>query len=126
MLSPSNASKETGININTVKKYYQKFSDQIRSSQHPDFIQRSKDTIQNCNIALDVQLSKLYTLQDKLETQINHEIKEHGSISPKYYKLSINLSDKISQLILQKSNLLLSPTADITLSNYIKEDRIAA
>jgi len=124
MLSSSIASKETGLNINTVKKYYRQFSDQIRSSLHPDFICNSKDTIQNCIIALDIQLSKLYTLQDKLEMQINNEIKENSTISPTLYKISINLSEKISQLLLKKTDLSLSPTADITLSHYLKEDKI--
>ena len=126
MLSTSLAARDTGININTVKKYYGKFSDQIRSSEHPDFIQRSKNIIRNCNLALDVQLSKLYTLQNKLEMQINHEIKQHDRIPPILYKISIALSDKISEILLKKANLTLSPTADITLSNYIKESGTVA
>jgi hypothetical protein len=121
MLSSSIAAKETGININTVKKYYRDFSNQIKLSQHPDFIQHSKNTIQNCMLALDVQISKLYTLQDKLEMQMNHEIRQHDSIPPMLYKISISLSDKISDLLLKKTNLTISPTADITLSRFIKE-----
>lgn len=121
MLSTSFAARDTGININTVKKYYKVFSDQIRSSEQADFIQRSKDFIRSCNLALDNQLSKLYTLQDKLEMQINHEIKQHDRIPPALYKISIALSDRICDLLLKKTNLTLSPTADITLSNYIKE-----
>lgn len=121
MLSTSFVARNTGININTVKKYYKVFSDQVRSSEQTDFIKRSKDIIQSCNLALDKQLSKLYTLQDKLEMQINHEIKQHDRIPPVLYKISIALSDKISDLLLKKANMILSPTADITLSNYTKE-----
>lgn len=120
MLSTSFAARDTGININTVKRYYKIFSDEIRSSEHTDFIQRSKNIIQNCNLALDIQLSKFYTLQNKLEMQINSEIKQHDKIPPILYKISITLSDNISDLLLKKVNLTISPTADITLSNYIK------
>ena len=126
MLSSSIAAKETGININTVKKYYRDFSNQIKSSQHPDFIQRSKNTVQNCSLAFDVQLSKLYTLQDKLEAQINQEIKQKGKIPPALYKISMRLSAEIAGLFFKKANLTLSPTADITLSRYIKESGIVA
>ena len=126
MLSPSFAARDAGININTVKKYYRVFSDEIRSSEHPDFIQRSKNIIQNCSLAFDVQLSKLYTLQDKLEAQINQEIKQKGKIPPALYKISIRLSAEIAGLLFKKANLTLSPTADITLSRYIKESGIVA
>jgi len=126
MLSPSFAARDAGININTVKKYYRVFSDEIRSSEHPDFIQRSKNIIQNCSLAFDVQLSKLYTLQDKLEAQINQEIKQKGSIPPALYKISMRLSAEIAGLLFKKANLTLSPTADITLSRYIKESGIVA
>jgi hypothetical protein len=126
MLSTSFAASDTGINISTVKKYYNKFSYQIRSVEHPDFIQRSKNTIQNCYLALDVQLSKLYTLQDKLELQISHEIKQHCIIPPMLYKISITLSEKISELLLKKANLILSPTADVTLSNILRESEAIA
>jgi hypothetical protein len=126
MLSPSFAARDAGININTVKKYYRVFSDEIRSSEHPDFIQRSKNIIQNCSLAFDVQLSKLYTLQDKLEAQINQEIKQKGKIPPALYKISIRLSTEIAGLLFKKANLTLSPTADITLSRYIKESGIVA
>ncbi len=126
MLSTSLAARKSGININTVKKYYKVFSDEIKLSEHPDFIQRSKYSIQNCALAIDSQLSKLYTLQDKLELQINSEIKQHGRVTPTLYKISITLTKNISDLLFRKTNLIISPTADITLSNYIKEGETIA
>lgn len=126
MLSTSFAARDTDININTVKKYYNIFAAEIRSSEHPDFIERSKNTIRNCILALDIQLKKLYTLQDKLEAQINYDLKEHNTISPILYKTSITLSDKIADILFKKTNLILGPTADITLSNYIKESGTVA
>lgn len=126
MLSVSFASRETGINPNTVKKYYKVFSDEIKLLEHPDFIIKSKQSISNCALAIDNQLSKLYTLQDKLEMQINSEIKQHGKVTPALYKISITLSKNISDLLFKKTDLVISPTADVTLSDYIKEDGAVA
>ena len=123
-LSVSFAAKETRININTVKKYYKIWSDEIQSTEHPDFIERSKITILNSNLALDIQLSKLYKLQEILEKQITHDIKQNNKIPNleiNIYKTSIYLSEKISDLILKKTNLAITPTADVILSHEIKE-----
>ena len=124
MLTTSLAAKETGVNINTVKKYYKIWSDEIKSTEHPDFMERSKIIIRNSILALDNQLSKLYKLQEILEKQINYNIKQNNKIPNLdlgIYKTSILLSDKISDLILKKTNLIVTPTADITLSNELKE-----
>jgi len=124
MLSVSFAAKETGVHVNTIKKYYKTWYDEIKSTEHPDFIKRSKNTIRNSNLALDNQLSKLYKLQNTLEKQIKNDIKQNNGISNLslgLYKVSILLSEKISDLILKKTNLTVTPTADITLSNQIKE-----
>ena len=106
MLSVSLASRETKININTVKKYYKVFSDEIKLTEHPDFIKKTKQYIQNCILAIDNQLSKLYKLQDKLEIQINSEIKQYGKATPILYKTSITLSKNITDLLFKKTDLI--------------------
>ena len=123
-LSVSFAARETGVNINTVKKYYKTWSDEIKSTEHPDFIERSKIIIRNSVLAIDHQLSKLYKLQEIFEKQINHNIKQNNKIPNleiNIYKTGILLSDKISDLILKKTNLIATPTADVTLSHEIKD-----
>lgn len=119
MLSSSVAAKETGININTVRKYYREFSRQLRFSQNPDFVENSKNIIQQCVLALDDQLLHLHKLQDKINSDIDRQHSMRYLIP--LYKISINLSEKISHLSLQKSNLLLNPTADVKLEQYLKE-----
>lgn len=124
MLSVSFAARETGVNINTVKKYYKTWSDEIKAIEHPDFIERSKIIIRNSVLALDIQLSKLYKLQETIEKQINHNIKQNNKIPNleiNIYKTSILLSEKIADLILKKTDLTVTPTADVTLSNEVKE-----
>lgn len=124
MLTVSFAARETGINVNTVKKYYKTWYNEIISTEHPDFIKRSKITILNANVALDYQLSKLYKLQAIIEKQIKHSIKQNNGIphlENNTYKTSILLAEKISDLILKKTNLTTTPTADVILSNEIKE-----
>ena len=124
MLTVSLAARETGVNPNTVKKYYKIWYNEIISTEHPDFIKRSKITISNANVALDNQLSKLYKLQAMQEKQIKHTIKQNNGIpylENNIYKTSILLVEKISDLILKKTNLTTTPTADVILSNEIKE-----
>ena len=124
MLTTSLAAKETGININTVKKYYKIWSDIIKATEHPKFFTRSKIVIRNSILALDIQLSKLYKLQEILEKQTNHNIKQNNEIPNleiNIYKTNILLSEKISDLILKKTNLAVTPTADIIFANEIKE-----
>ncbi|AFS80034.1 hypothetical protein NKOR_00580 [Candidatus Nitrosopumilus koreensis AR1] len=124
MLTVSIASRETKINHNTVKKYYKKWYDEIASTEHPDFVKRSKIIISNSNIALDNQLSKLYKIQETLEKQITYSIEQNNGIpnlENNIYKTSILLIEKISDMILKKTNLTVTPTADIVLSREIKE-----
>ena len=124
MLTVSLAARETGVNPNTVKKYYKKWHNEITSTEHPNFIKRSKIIISNANIALDNQLLKYYKLQEILEKQIKYTIKQNNGIpylENNIYKTSILLVEKISDLILKKTNLTTTPTADVILSNEIKE-----
>ncbi len=124
MLTVSLTARETGVNVNTVKKYYKIWYNEIMSTEHPNFIKRSKITISNANVALDNQLSKLYKLQAILEKQIKHGIEQNKGIphlENNIYKTSILFAEKISDLILKKTNLTTTPTADVTLSNEIKE-----
>ena len=124
MLTISLTARETGVNPNTVKKYYKMWHNEITSTEHPNFIKRSKIIISNANIALDNQLLKYYKLQEILEKQIKYTIKQNNGIpylENNIYKTSILLVEKISDLILKKTNLTSTPTADVTLSNEIKE-----
>jgi len=124
MLTPSLTARETRINVKTVKKYYKIWYDEITYSEHPDFIKRSKITISNANIALDNQLSKLYKLQAIHERQIEYIIKQNNEmpdLDNNIYKTGILLIEKISDLVLKKTNLTTTPTADVTLYNEIKE-----
>jgi len=84
----------------------------------------SKITILNANVALDNQLSKLYKIQAIHEKQITQIIKQNNGIphlENNIYKTNILLIGKISDLILKKINLTTTPTADVILSNEIKE-----
>jgi len=124
MSTISLTARETRINVNTVKKYYKTWRNEIISIEHPDFMERSKITISNANIALDKQLSELYNLQAILEKQIKHSIKQNNGIphlENGTYKTSILLVEKISDLILKKTNLTTTPTADVILSKEINE-----
>lgn len=58
------------------------------------------------------------------EKQIEYNIKQNNGIphlENNIYKTSILLVEKISDLILKKTNLTATPTADVILANEIKE-----
>ena len=123
-ISSSVTSRETGINIKTVRKYFNEWIEEIKSSEHPDFIERSKIAKEQAILAYDDQLLILYKIQEDIEKQAEDSIKQSGGI-PKLdrwlYKQRIDVSYAIVNLISFKTALVNTPTADITLAKRMQE-----
>ncbi|MEX1996775.1 MAG: hypothetical protein WD884_05315 [Nitrosopumilaceae archaeon] len=123
-ISPHLASRETGINIKTVRNYFHEWIEEIRAAEHPDFIERSKIAKEQAILAYDKQLLKLHKIQDDLEKQIEDSIKQSGGIPNLerwLYKQRIEVSNAIINLINLKTALANTPTADITLAKKVQE-----
>lgn len=123
-ISSSITSRETGINIKTVRKYFHEWYEEIKSSEHQDFIEICKIAKEQAILAYDDQLLILYKIQEDIEKQVENSIKQSGGI-PKLdrwlYKQRIEVSNAIVNLISLKTALTNTPTADITLAKKVQE-----
>lgn len=123
-ISSSVTSRETRINIKTVRKYFHEWYEEIKSSEHPDFIERSKIAKEQAILAYDDQLLILYKVQEDIEKQAEDSIKQSSGI-PKLdrwlYKQRVEVSIAIVNLINFKTTLANTPTADITLAKKVQE-----
>ena len=106
-LSPYAAAKETGCSINTVKKYYGGFFQEIRDLEGPEFNQACKDRRISACLALEEQLLKMEKMQKELE-----QMPQTGTPYIQLCKLKIGLANLISDLLIKKLNISNSPTAD--------------
>ena len=122
--SPYVTSRETGIDIKTVRKYFNEWVEEIMEPEHKDFIYRSKIAKEQAILACGDQLLKLYKIQEYIEKQTEDTIKQSGGI-PKseqwLYKRQIDVSNAISNLISFKTTLTNTPTADIRLEKKTEE-----
>ena len=124
-LKPTSAtSEETGLDIKTVRRYFHKWCEEIKSSEHTDFIERCKIAKERAILAHDNQLLILYKAQDHIEEQVENSIEQSGGI-PKLerwlYKERIEISNAIIKLINLKTAFVNTPTADITLAKKVQE-----
>lgn len=106
-LSPYAAAKETGYSINTVKKYYRGFFQEIRDLEGPEFDQACKNRRISTCLALDEQLLKMEKMQKELE-----QTPQTGIPYTQLCKLKVSLANSISDLLIKKLNISNSPTAD--------------
>ena len=123
-ISPYVTSGGAGINIKTVRKYFHKWCEEIKSSEQPDFIERSKIAKEQAILACEDQLLRLYKVQEDIEKQVENSITQSGGI-PRLerwvYKQRIEVSSAIVNLIILKTTLANTPTADITLAKKMQE-----
>jgi len=124
LITPYVTSRETGINIKTVRKYFNEWIEEIKSSEHPDFIERSKIAKEQAILAYDDQLLILYKVQEDIKKQVEDSIQQSNGI-PKLdrwlYKQRVEVSIAIVNLINLKTALVNTPTADITLAKKVQE-----
>ena len=121
-ISASATSRETGINIKTVNKYFDKWFDEIKNSQKQDFIERAKFEKERAILAIDNQLLESYKIQDDLEKQRPVKSgKTRDAFEKMHYKLRMQIVGMIVNLISTKLNLANAVTADASLDQKIKE-----
>jgi len=112
-ISSSVAARETGHNIKTILKYYNKWNEEILEPEKKDFLKRCRDEKERSVLALDnlmLSLNKEFDNNDKTIRMM----KETGDyiLAEKYIKLKIKLADKILKLVTTKLSITNSPTYD--------------
>jgi len=114
--------RETGINIKTVNKYFDEWYKEIKNSQQPEFVERTKFEKERAILVFDNQLLKLYKIQDNLEKQaIVTSGKVKHAFEKGYYKLQAQIVGMIVDLISTRINLANAVTADASLEQKTKE-----
>jgi hypothetical protein len=114
--------KETGINVKTVNKYFEKWYSEIKDSQKQEFIERTKFEKERAVLAIENQLLQSYKIQDDLEKQMPVKSgKARNAFEKGYYKLRMQIVGTIVNLISMKINLANAVTADASLEQKTKE-----
>ena len=114
--------RETGINIKTVNKYFGKWFDEIKNLQQQDFIERTKIEKERAILAIDNQLLKSYKIQDDFEKQAPLTAgKAKDAFEKGYYKMQMQIVGMIVNLISTRLNLVNAVTADASLDQKTME-----
>src|SRR5689334_12409129 len=112
-ISPFLTSKETGINTKTVNKYFDLWYEEIKNSQNDDFIERCKRAKEQAIVVCDEQLLQLHEMQNELK---RHSEEMQKSKPERWmYKIRLDITNSIVNLVTLKTALANSPTADVTL-----------
>jgi len=107
-ISATSTSRHTGINIKTVCKYFEEWVEQIKEINDIDFLRRIKLDRGHYLTVLDLQLIKLYQIQDDMEENaIPSESMLSGAIiQNRYYKERMNIVNMICEIMKKKFELL--------------------
>jgi len=116
--SSSSAAIETGYSINTVKKYYGNFYQEIRDLEDPEFNQACKNRKISACLGIDKQLLKM----EKMQKELEQKPQTGGTQDIQLYKLRISLANSISDLCIKRLNIANSPTSDELLLALRKVD----
>jgi hypothetical protein len=120
-LSATVTAMKTGINIKTVCKYYNEWSDQIRESESDDFLERQKDHRNQIIVTFDEQIFLVNRQLDDIENQIKKYKNENRIIPGHLLGLRLDIVKFLCTLIEKKGLFVMQPTMDEGLANKIKE-----
>jgi hypothetical protein len=117
-LSSYSTAFETHYSINTVKKYYDNFYQEIRDLEGSEFNQACKDRKISACLGMDEQLLKM----EKMQKELEQKPQTGGTQDIQLYKLRISLANSISDLRIKRLNIANSPTSDEILVALRKVD----
>ena len=120
-ISATVTASKTGINIKTVCKYFDVWSEQIRDSESKDFLERQKNVRSQIIVTLDTQILSIHEELDDVETQIKKFKQEHKIIPNQLFSLRLEISKFLSNLTEKKGIFMMQPIMDEGLMHQIKE-----
>ncbi len=115
-ISPYIASKETGINIKTVNKYFGSWYEEIKNSQNDDFIERCKIAKEQAIVTCEEELLQLHKMRNEVKI---HSEQQKSKPERWIYKTWLDITNSIVNLVSLKTALANSPTADVTLQKLL-------
>lgn len=120
-LSASFASKKTGCDIKTVCKYFNKWSNEIRAIEEPDFFARQRKERERITLCYDDLIFQEYHILDDIKSEIKKYREEEKAI-PKFFVTSHqDVVKTISNLIEKKCSVTIQPFLDEVIEKKIQE-----
>ena len=114
------AAQRTGININTVCKYFEEFFEQVMEAEKSDFLERQKKERERTIIAIDGQIFDAYEFLNELDMQIAKS-KQEGKMIPRHLlSLKLETGRFISVLTERKGLFLMQPSVDEAINKKIE------
>jgi len=120
-VSATFASRETGLNIKTVCKYFDKWSKEIRENEEPDFFKRQRQERERLALCYDNLIFQEYGILEDIKSEIKKYREEEKEI-PKFFVSSFQDAVKtISNLVERKCSFTIQPLSDEVIEQKIKE-----
>ncbi len=114
-------SEHTGINIKTVCKYFNEWSEEIEETESSSFLERQKrDRIQTI-ITYDSLISEAQKLSAQISTEIENGTKENKKIPGYLVSHKIELMKFTSALVEKKATFAMRPPMDDAVEKAIEE-----
>ena len=114
-------SNKTGINIKTICKYFEEWSERIQESENEEFFARQKKDKERIILALDHLISQDYDLLDISKKEIENYTQENKSVPKSILNLNLETVKHIASLIERKFSILMQPPAEEELEKKINE-----
>ena len=115
------ASKETGINIKTVCKYFEFWTQEINESEESNFLERQRKERIRIIVSFDKQILDANKHFDDINDEINRLKKEQKQIPSHLFSLRLDAMKYRSYLTEKKGAFSMQPTMDEALEKKIDE-----
>lgn len=113
--------EKTGINIKTVCKYFDFWTQEIIESEESDFLERQKKERTRILVSLDNQIIDAYKLLDSVDEEIKKIKEQHKAVPIQLFFLRLAVMRQISALIEKKGSFAMQPIMDEALQKKILE-----
>ena len=120
-LSAYYTSEKTRINIKTVCKYFNEWSEEIEETESTNFLERQKrDRVQVIN-SYDFQIEEVTKLLSQVNSEIETSNKEKKSLPRYLFSNKLEAMKFRSSLVEKKAAFMMQPTMDEALEKKITE-----
>ena len=120
-ISATATAQRTGININTVCKYFEEFYEQVTESEKLDFLERQKKDRERIIITFDGQILDAYKFLDELDLVIKNYKGEKKLVPRHLLSLRLETMKYITSLTEKKGSFEMQPAMDDAIKKKIEE-----
>ena len=120
-LSAYYTAEKTGIDIKTVCRYFNDWSEQIEEAETSDFLERQKRDRIQIIISYDTEIVEMTNLLDEVNSEMEKYQKEKKPIPRNLPTHKLEIIKFRSSLKEKKAGFIMQPTMDEALEKKIKE-----